>query len=98
MSPEKLKRQAQRLVCEGLKRSAALNREAFKDRRMANLMLKHEADGLINSARMKFQRAARLRSFCSRMAAQHGITPNANGQGMASLAVAQKTADDKTLG
>ena len=83
MSPEKLKREAQRLVTEGLKRSAALNREAFKDRRMANLMIKHEADGLIQSARIKFRRAARMRSLCGRMAAQHGIALNANGRGVA---------------
>lgn len=83
MSPEKLKRQAQRLVTEGLKRSAALNREAWRDRRMARMMRRHEANGLINSSRIKFQRAKRLRGFCDRMAAQHGILQNANGRGVA---------------
>ena len=53
----------------GFEKIGGTESRAFKDRRMANLMIKHEADGLIQSARIKFRRAARMRSLCGRMAA-----------------------------
>ena len=81
MSPEKIKRTAERLVSDGLKRSAALTQDAWRDFYMAKMMTKHEANGLFNTARTKFKRAASMNKLCGRIAAQHGITPKANGRG-----------------
>ena len=83
MSPEKLKKTAERLVSDGLKKSAALNQAAWRDFYMAKMMTKHEANGLFNTAMGKFKRAKSINKLCGRMAAQHGITPNANGRGVA---------------
>lgn len=78
---EKIREIAARLVLDGLKKSAALNQEAWQEYRMAIMMNRHEGSAQHKAAHLKFQRAARILALCGKLAAAHGVGPKANGRG-----------------
>ncbi len=75
MEKDVLKRVAARCVAQGLKRAAALSGDAWRDRRLSEMMPNPDRQALRISAANKFQKAERIRQLCGRLAAAHGICP-----------------------
>lgn len=82
MEKEMLKRLAARLVAQGLRRAEALSGEAWRQRRLAELMPAEERKAAKMAAHEMLQKAARMRQIAGRLAAAHGIGPKGNGRGM----------------
>jgi hypothetical protein len=78
---EKLKRLAARLVAEGFRKAECLSKEAWRERRMADLLPEPDKEALQIQAAAKFEYAARVRQLCGRLAAAHDIGPKRTGQG-----------------
>ena len=81
MEMEVLKQTAERCVAEGLRRASVLSGDAWRDRRLSEMMPNPEREALRNAAANKFQKAESIRQLCRRMANQHGIGKKATGRG-----------------
>lgn len=81
MDKERIKQIAARMVLDGLRRSAALTSEAWREYRLAQMLPRWEAEALRISAAGKFHRAARIEQLCGRLAAAHGIGQKRTGRG-----------------
>jgi hypothetical protein len=68
-------------VAEGLRRAAALTAESVRERRIADMIGGVEGEILCGQAMAKWQRAARTRRLCWRLAATHDIRPKKTGAG-----------------
>ena len=82
MEKEMIRRLATRLVFQGLRRAEAMSGEAWRERRLAELLPTPDKEALKMSATAKFQKAARIRQLCGRLAAAHDIGPKRTGRGL----------------
>lgn len=83
MEKEMIKRLAARLVAQGLRRAEGLSGQAFRERRLAELLPAPDQQVLKMAAAAKFQKAARIRQLCGRLAAAHNIGPKRTGRRLA---------------
>ena len=82
MEKEMLKSLAARMVTDGLRRAEVMSGEAWRQRRLADLMPDPERNAAKLAADEMLQKAARIRQIAGRLAAAHDIGPKRTGRGV----------------
>jgi hypothetical protein len=82
MEKEMLRSLAARMVTDGLRRAEVMSGEAWRQRRLADLMPDPERNAAKLAADEMLQKAARIRQITGRLAAAHDIGPKRNGRGV----------------
>jgi hypothetical protein len=91
MEKEMLKGLAARMVADGLRRAEVMSGEAWRQKRLADLMPDPERNAAKLAAEEMLQRAARIRQLVGRLAAAHDIGPKRTGRGLAPRPAQQKS-------
>jgi hypothetical protein len=91
MEKEMLRSLAARMVTDGLRRAEVMSGEAWRQRRLADLMPDPERNAAKLAADEMLQKAARIRQIAGRLAAAHDIGPKGNGRGVRPRPLQQKS-------
>jgi hypothetical protein len=91
MEKEMLRSLAARMVTDGLRRAEVMSGEAWRQRRLADLMPDPERLATKLAADEMLQRAARIRQIAGRLAAAHDIGPKRTGRRLAPRPAQQKS-------